>query len=170
MENNLDTRNQFKQKFFHIFVKNKIRLIFIVSLLITFIFVLIYYFSLQEKKNSRVSELYILAGLKLASEEIEKSTKLYEDVIQSKNKFYSILALNTILEKNLIKDEQKIIKYFQVIENMKLSNEQKDLIKFKKALFLIKYSNDGKGKKILEKLATSNSTIKKLANNILKDK
>ena len=53
---------------------------------------------------------------------------------------------------------------------MKLSNEQKDLIEFKKALFLIKYSNDDKGKKILEKLAMSNSSIKELANNILKDK
>ena len=27
--------------------------------------------------------------------------KIFEEIIESKNKFYSILALNTILEKNL---------------------------------------------------------------------
>ena len=37
---------------------------------------------------------------------------LFEEIILSKNKFYSILALNTILEKKLEKDKNKIIKIF----------------------------------------------------------
>ena len=30
----------------------------------------------------------------------DKSKEFYEEIIKSKNKFYSILALNTIIEKN----------------------------------------------------------------------
>ena len=50
-----------------------------------------------------ISEKYIQAGLYLASKDEKKSKDLYEEVILSNNKFYSILALNTILE-NLLED------------------------------------------------------------------
>ena len=58
-----------------------------------------------------------------------------------------MLALNTLLEKNLEKDEKKIISYFEILENLSLPKEQKDLVIFKKALFLIKIFNIDEGKK-----------------------
>ena len=68
----------------------------------------------------------------------EKSKNLYEEIILSKNKFYSVLALNMILEKELEENQDKVLNYFKIVENLNISKEQKDLIKFKKALFLIK--------------------------------
>ena len=59
----------------------------------------------------------------------------------SKNKFYSILALNTILEKNLVEKEEKILGYFKTLESINFSEDTKDIINFKKALFLIKMSD-----------------------------
>ena len=53
--------------------------------------------------------------------------------------FYSTLALNNIIEKNLRNNNAKILKYFEIIENLK-KKDQKDLINFKKALYLIKIS------------------------------
>ena len=37
----------------------------------------------------------------------ETAAKYYEEIILSKNKFYSVLALNAILEKELIKDKKR---------------------------------------------------------------
>ena len=82
--------------------------------------------------------------------------------------FYSILALNTIIEKNLEKDENKILSYFVIIEKIKNSKEQKDLISLKKALFLLKNSRVEEGNKILKKLIETESKLKFLAKEILK--
>ena len=48
--------------------------------------------------------------------EEEKSKALFEDIILDKSEFYSILALNSILEKNLEKDNKKVLEYFDVLE------------------------------------------------------
>ena len=87
-------------------VINKIRnsklIIIIFLIILSTIFVTIYVFkSISEKENLQASEKYIRAGLFLASEKREKSRALFEEIILSKNKTYSILALNEILEQNL---------------------------------------------------------------------
>ena len=56
---------------------------------------------------------------------------------------------------------------FKKIEKIKTTQEQKDLIKFKKALFLINNSEFEKGKKILQDIASSKSDLKFLAEEIL---
>ena len=68
----------------------------------------------------------------------DKAKKIYEEIILSKNKFYSILALNTIIEKNLIKDKEKILEFFEIVEKSNFKKDQKDLIALKKALYMIK--------------------------------
>ena len=47
--------------------------------------------------------------------------------------------------------------------------DQKDLIIFKKALFLIKNGNKSEGNKILNYLISSNSSVKSLAQDIIKN-
>ena len=50
---------------------------------------------------------------------------------------------------------------------MNIEEEQRELIIFKKALFLIKHSDKEKGYKILKEISNSNSSIKFLAKEIL---
>ena len=121
----------------------------------------------NEKKNVLISEKYIQAGLYLASNKLEKSKNIYEEIILSKNKSYSILSLNTILEKKLETDKNKILNYFKIIEELNSSEEQKDLVIFKKALFLINESDIQEGKKLLNDIIESNSKLKSLAEEIL---
>ena len=85
----------------------------------------------------------------------------------SNNKFYSILAFSTLLEKNLIKDDKKILKYFEKLENLRLSKDQKDLLIFKKSLYLLKNSKEDEAKKLLKKIIESNSNFKTLAEEII---
>ena len=113
-----------------------------------------------------MAEKFIEAELYLTSDK-KKSIKIYKEIILSKNKFYSVLALNTILDKNLITDENEILNFFKVLEDKNKSNEQKDLLNFKKGLYLIKISKVQEGNKLLKDLVIQNSRLKPLAEEII---
>ena len=85
----------------------------------------------------------------------------------SKNKFYSALSLNAILEKNLINDQNTIIDYFEILEKLKFSEDNLDLITLKKALFLLKNSDKDKSHSLLKKLIDKNSNFKLIAEEII---
>ena len=92
---------------------------------------------------------------------------MYEEIIRSENKFYSILALNEILEKELISDKIKILNYFEIAMQVSKSHEQLDLINFKKALYLLKISNDKEANDILNNLIKKNSKLKTIAKEVI---
>ena len=48
---------------------------------------------------------------------MRKQKNIYEEIVLSGNDFYSLLALNTLIEKNLIEDNEKVIRIFYIIEN-----------------------------------------------------
>ena len=71
------------------------------------------------------------------------------------------------MEKKLLTDKKKILILFKKIEKIKTTQEQRDLIKFKKALFLINNSEFEEGKKLLQEIAGSKSGLKFLAEEII---
>ena len=100
-------------------------------------------------------------------DEKNNSKRLYEEIILSKNKFYSILALNGIIENNLENNQDTILEYFASIENLNHVQENLDLLKFKKALFLLKNLQNKKGNELLQDLIDNNSNLKSLASEII---
>ena len=100
-------------------------------------------------------------------DEKDGAKKIYEDILKSNNSFYSTLALNNILEKGLENNDDKILEYFDIIEKLQKNKEQKDILKFKKALFLLKKFKKEEAKIILNELVKSDSKIKNLAEDIL---
>ena len=170
MEQNLDKKNEIQEKFKTFLSDNKKKFI---SLIIIFLIILITFFlwqANQNKKDILISEKYIKAGLFLSSNKFEEAKNNFEDLILSNNKFYAVLALNTILEKNLVKEKQKILKYFKKVEKLNLSVEQKDLITFKKALYLIKLNENDDAKELLNNLINKNSNFKSVAQELIFDK
>ncbi len=127
-----------------------------------------YYDYYQESQNEIVSEKFIQAGIYLSLNEKDKSKDIYEEIILNKNKFYSLLALNEIIDNELEKNEEEILRLFKIIEDINVENEQKDLVKLKKALFLIKISKDKEGKKLLNEIISESSVWKDTAAEILK--
>ena len=57
--------------------------------------------------------------------------------------------------------------YFTLVEKVNTSEENKDLLKLKKALFLIKISKKNEGEEILKDLINKNSQVTKIAQEIL---
>ena len=169
MDQNLENNKSFKNKAILFFNENKLKIIFLIFSLITVIIFFLFLSINSEKKNNLIAEQYIQAGIHLSSGQRNKSIKIYENIILSKNRFYSILALNTILEKKLVSDEKKILDYFDVIEGLDISTDRKDLILLKKSLYLMKNSQQEKAKKILQELVEKNSQFKNLAKEILSE-
>ena len=169
MEQNLESKQELKNSLFNFYNVNKIKIyIFIFSLItILVLFALIKY--KNEKQNIFIAEKYVEAGLNLTSSKKDKAKELYEEIILSKNNFYSILSLNAVIENKLITDKNKIIKYLDILEKSNSSNEQKDLIILKKALYLIKESDVQGGNNLLNSLIEKKSTLKSIAQELVKN-
>ena len=167
MEENIEKKQELKSRLLHFFDKNKFRFFILISLVVIAVFALSLFQINVKKKNSLIAEKYIQAGIYLANKKNADATLIFEEIIESKNKFYSILSLNTILEKKLLTDKKKILLLFKKIEKIKTTQEQRDLIKFKKALFLISNSEFEEGKKLLQEIVDSKSGLKFLAEEII---
>jgi ribonucleotide reductase beta subunit family protein with ferritin-like domain len=169
MEENKEHKKELKDKLIFFFKSNKLKIYLFFGLL--FIIISVFTFSSinNHKKNNIIAEKYINAGLNLTAKNIKKAEVLYEEIILSKNNFYSLLALNTALEKNLFTDSNKVLKFFEIVEKLDNSSEQQDLIIFKKALYLIKIGNKEEGNKLLRVIIKKNSKLKTLAENIISE-
>ena len=167
MEENIEKKQELKSRLLHFFDKNKFKLFILISLTIFTIFAFSLYQINMKKKNSEIAEKYIQAGIFLANKNNADATQIFEEIIESKNKFYSILSLNIILEKKLLTEKEKILELFTKTEKIIDTKEHRDLIKFKKALFLINNSEFEQGKKLLQDIVNSKSDLKFLAEEIL---
>ena len=167
MEQKLETKLSFKDKLLNFYQFHKVKIIVLVFVLIISLIVTVFIQQKKEKLNTTMSEKYVLADLNLSQNKKDEAKNLLVEIILSKNKFYSVLAVNKIVESNLIDSDEKILEYFNILENLDLSEDKLDLIILKKSLFLLKISKNLEGKKLLEELIEKDSKIKKLAEEIL---
>ena len=64
-------------------------------------------------------------------------------------------------------NEDVIINYFDILQDLSIPPEQKDLLIFKKALYLIQISKTEEGETLLRRLSNSNSYLKNISDQIL---
>lgn len=168
MEENTENKIEFKDRLILFYKENRYKF-YLGSILAFLLIISISYFNIyKEKKNNLIAEKFILAGINLTNNNLETSRKILEEIINSSNQFYAMLSLNTILDKNLVKDKSKILEYFEKVEKINKSNENTDLIMFKKALYLMQIGNQEEGKKLLSVISSKkNSKYKKIAKEII---
>jgi len=166
MEQNVE--NKIQNNLINFYNINKIKILFVIIILFLSISSVIFFKNSKEKENLIIAEKYIQANLLLTAEKKNNAKILYEEIVLSKNKFYSILSLNTIIDKKLITNENEILEYFNILEKSGLSKENKDLLKLKKALYYLKNSNIDAGNVLLKSLIDNESSLKNIAQEILK--
>ena len=162
-ENKLET----KSKLLKFFNSNKTSILILLIIFLVMVSSFIFIENYNKKKNKLISEKFIQAKLYLSSDKKRNAKLILEEIVLSQNDFYSILALNLILEKNLITEKNKIIKYFKILEETTSANDKNDLIKFKKALYLMKNSDTEKGENIMKNLMDQNSNLKPIIKELL---
>ena len=165
MEDNFNTSNKLNE----FLKKNKFKLLSFSGIILIILLSVVIFGIIKTNKNELIAEKYIQAGLYLSSGKKNKSKKIYEEIIYDKNKFYSALALNIILEKELEKDEIKILEYFSILEKIKTSKDHKNLILFKKELFLMDKSKKKEANRIFKDIIESGSSFKILAQEIIEE-
>ena len=167
MEFKSGNKLELKDKIINIYNLNKKKLYFAILILILITISIITVKFKNDRENILVAEKYVQAGILLTSNKNEVAKVLYEEIILSKNKFYGILSLNTVIEKELISDKTKILEYFDILEKTISDKEKNDLIVLKKALYLIKNSESQRGHDLLKDLIDGNSQFKNFAKEIL---
>ena len=167
MDQNLERKQELKNKIINFYNLNKVKVFFFIIIFLMGVISTIFFKINSERKNILISDKYIQAGLYLSSNNDKKAKILFEEIIQSNNKFYSILAFNTILEKNLISDKKQILKYFSVLEKSVNTLDNQDLIAFKKALYSIKFFDNKTGEDLFRDLINKDSILKPLAQEVL---
>ena len=163
MENEIDYKLNLTEKIITVLKKKKKLLIFILSILIIILVALSFYNFYQNNVNKKISEKYIKAGIYLSSKNNEKAKSTYTEIVASKNNFYSILALNSIIENDLENNSNEVLKLFKIVENTNINFEQKNLVKLKKALYLKKISKEEEGNMLLDEIIADNSIWKETA-------
>ena len=150
-------------------LKKRSKYIFTILTLILIAILIITFLNYQQaKKNSKNSEQYIKANIYLTKKDKKTSKTIYKEIIKSEDKLYSVLALNSILENDLEENNEEVLKMFKIVESIDLNEEKADLIKLKKALFLMKISKVSDGNKLLKEIIEKDSVWGKIALEISK--
>ena len=167
MEQSLDKNIELKDRILSFCRRNKYKIYFFITILIITIISFTFLNTHKKNNNKKIAEKYVQAGIYLSAGKKEMAQKFYEEIILSENKFYSILSLNSIIEQNLTSDKKKILEYFEILENINFSEDQRDLIIVKKALFLLKFSDAEKANNLLKKLKDKDSNLKLIIDEII---
>lgn len=147
------------------FNKKKIYITFLILILITISTIFIKF--KNERENTLIAEKYIKAGIYLSKDQKNNAIILLEEIVLSNNRFYSILALNTIIEKELILEKIKILELFEILKKSNLEKNQQDLISLKQALYLIKESDKKNGNNLLKSLVDNKSILEPIAQELI---
>jgi len=129
--------NKPKFNFSEFFNKNKKSLIVILITIILLVIVLIITNEYKKQKYVETSVKYNSAKILIEKNKMSEALVILEEIILKNNQFYSPSALNLIIDNKLIQDKKKILSYFdEIISNNKLDIETKNLLIFKKTVFI----------------------------------
>ena len=156
--------NNIQNKTLSFLKKNLKNLIILAFFLILLLFSYFFYSELRKKEEVKISGNYVEASFQFEQKKLGESKELLEKIIVKKHKFYSPLALYFIIDNNLETDTSKIINFFDEILSINtIDKENLNLIKIKKAIFLINLDDEELIIKTLNPIINSDSVWKKMA-------
>ena len=152
------TRNQRIKDFF---VKFRKQLISTFIILILIVFSYFIYLDLQKKNRIKISEKYNQATIEFYSGYKKNVKKDLVEIIKEKDKTYSPLSLYFLIENEIIKDNSKVNKFFDILINeTNLEKEIKNLVIYKKGLFNSEFETESNLINILNPVINSESIWK----------
>ena len=126
---NTSTRNE---KIINFFVNNKKRIIIVLSILILLVLCYFAYDEIGKRNKIKIADQYNNSKINYFSgNKLNVENKMIE-IIKTKDKSYSPLALYFLLDNNIINSKEKINDLFDIIINeISLEEEIKNLINYK---------------------------------------
>ena len=132
-----------KSKFRGLYDANKFLIFSTLFVLIIASISFSFYTVSREKKQILLADNYMVAIFYLQNNERDKGRKILKEIILANNRTYSTLSLFLILDEDLVDDQKEISNLFDhLLANNKFEQEVKNLIIFKKTLFLSNFANE----------------------------
>ena len=147
-----------KEKIIKFCKNNKKKLIVLLFILILFPFSFFSYQIYLDKNKEKISSKYNLAVTNFEKENNLEIKKIMIEIINSKDKTYSPLALYFIIDNNIEVTNEEINRYFDIIINdTNLESEIKNLNIYKKGLFNSSFISENELLLILKPIINSDS-------------
>ena len=152
-----------------IFIKKNLKAIFVcLFILLIILFTFFFYDNLQKKKNNKISKKNAQASILIKQKKISESKILLDLIINKDHQFYSPLALYLMIDNNVENEEKKIIIFFdRILKNKSIDKENLNLIRIKKAIYLINIDNEELIVSTLNPIINSSSAWKNMAIDII---
>ena len=154
-------QNTRREKLKNFIIKNKKILVMSVSSIIIIILLLVFYSEIKFKNQIKLGNKYNEIVLSYEKTNNQNSEEELIDIIQKKDPTYSPLALNFIIDNEIVNDKIKVNELFDIIiEKTNIENEIKNLIIYKKALYNSDNINENDLINILNPILNSESVWK----------
>ena len=155
---NTTTRNE---KIKNFFVKNKKKLVILLSLIILLTLSYFAYGEFDKRSKIKISNKYNNAVINFISGDKVNIEIEMINIINAKDKTYSPLALYFLIDNDIINSKEKINGLFDILINeTKVDKEIKNLIIYKKALYNSEFETENNLLKILNPIINSKSIWK----------
>ena len=155
---NSNTRNE---KIKNFFVNNKKTLLTSVIIIIGILFGYFAYVEYKENKKIEISNQYNSIVTEYSEENKERTENLLVDLVYKNDPTYSPLSLYFIIDNKLITDKLRINDLFNnIINEVSLDKEIKNLIIYKKALYNADTSEENELLEILKPITSTESVWK----------
>ena len=155
---NTNTRNE---KIKNFFIKNKKKLVILLSLIILLILSYFAYGEFDKRNKIKIANQYNNSLINFISgDKLNVESEMIK-IINAKDKTYSPLALYFLLDNNIINSKEKINSLFDILINeTKVDKEINNLIIYKKALYNSEFETENNLLKILNPIINSESIWK----------
>ena len=153
------------------FLKANIKIfLYIFGILILIISAIIWLTSSNKIKETKISNSFINAQILIEKGKKNEAEKILSNIVLEKNSPYSSLSLFLIIENKLIDNKEIIINYFdEVINNNSFKEEDLNLLRLKKAIYISDISMEQEILVLLNPIINSNSVWKNHALKFLGD-
>ena len=142
-------------------LNNKNKIYSFVIIFITFIFSVFFYQDYKKKNYLKLANRYIVASTTYAEENKDYYIKEFNAIINTNNATYAPLSLFFLIDNKIIHSNQEINLLFdQIINNVSLEKEMKNLLIYKKALFNSEFKLENELIEILKPIINSDSIWK----------
>ena len=128
-------KNNRKEEIKKFFVKHKKKIYFLIGLILLTIFSTFFYLDIVKKQKAEIANKYIKASINYNLKEEAYYSKEFKEIINSYDSTYAPLALFFLIDNKILNSNEEINHLFdQILKNVNLEKEIKNLVIYKKGL------------------------------------
>ena len=124
-----------KEEIKNFFIKHKKKFYFLMGLILLSIFSVFFYLDIVKKQKAEIANKFINASINYNLKEEAYYTKEFKEIINSHDSTYAPLALFFLIDNKILNSNEEINHLFdQILNNVNLEKEIKNLVIYKKGL------------------------------------